>query len=245
MKSTAYALGLLLTLTSAALSHADDRPAPRTIAVEGVGEVRVAPDEVVLNFAVSTFEKNVSASKEQNDSTTKRILSVAAAGGIKTEDVQTAELRIKVRFEKNNHGQDDFGHVAGYEMTRGVTLHLRDISKFESLLQSLVSAGVNYFSGIEFRSSELRKHRDAARDMAIVAAREKAARMAATLNEKIGRPLKIEEQSNSSWFGANSFGNQSIRYDDASNSGGESGSSFSAGRMAITARIAVVFELLN
>lgn len=238
-------VAFLMTILLSSRALAEDRPVPRTIAVEGVGEVRVVPDEVVLNFAVSTFEKSVSASKDQNDIRIKRILSVATAGGIKTEDVQTDELRIQVRFERNDQGQDDYSRIAGYEMMRGVTLYLRDISKFESLLQSLVGAGVNAFSGIEFRSSELRKHRGAAREMAIVAARDKAARLAAALNEKIGRPLTIEEKNNSSWFRANRFANQSIRYEEPGDAGGDSETTFAAGRMAVTARVSVVFELVN
>lgn len=202
----------------------------------------MAPDEVILNFAVTTFAKEVDTAKSQNDDKIKKLLTVPSSVGIKQEDIQTDELRIQVRFGKDDRGNDVYTRIAGYEMTRGVTLHLRDISKFEPLLQSLVEAGVNHFGGIEFRSSQLRKHRDEARDLAIKAAREKAAKLAGALDQKVGRPLKIEEKSGTAWSGSNRA--QVARDYD---SGGETDddSTFAPGRMAITARVSVVFELLD
>jgi Protein of unknown function (DUF541) len=48
--------------------------------------------------------------------------------------------------------------------------------------------------GIEFRTCGLRKHRDAARGLAIQAAREKAIALAGELGQEVGRPIDIREE---------------------------------------------------
>jgi uncharacterized protein YggE len=77
---------------------------------------------------------------------------------------------------------------AQHSVTRRIAVILHDLSKFESLLSGVLQAGVNYVHNIEFRNTELRKHRARARSMAILAAREKAVALAKDLGQKVGRP---------------------------------------------------------
>jgi len=70
---------------------------------------------------------------------------------------------------------------------------LRDVSKFEPLLTSLLKSGATHIYGIRFRTTELRKHRDQVRTMAVTAAQEKAADMAKTLGRTVGKPIKVIE----------------------------------------------------
>ena len=69
------------------------------------------------------------------------------------------------------------------------------------MLAGALKSGVNHVMGIEFRATELRKHRDAARQQAIRAAKEKAVALAAELDAKVGKPQNIHEQTSGGWWG--------------------------------------------
>ena len=66
------------------------------------------------------------------------------------------------------------------------------MKSFESTLAGLLNGGVNKVHGMELRTSELRKHRDTARAMAVRAAREKADALAAELGVKRGKVYTID-----------------------------------------------------
>ena len=230
----------LLAIATSGPSYAEEKTPPRTISVSGTGEVRVEPDEVVLSFGVQTYDKEVRSAKAANDKEVQQILKFISDFGVKPEDTQTGELNIQPQYV---HNAGQIAKIDGYTLYRGITVHLRDVKKFESLLAGLVESGVNQFGGIDFRSSELQKHRDAAREMALKAAREKATNMAAVLEQKIGAPLSIAERS--SWYGGPRPLNMSNRMQEMSVAGGEGdgGETFAPGRIVIKATVDVSFEL--
>lgn len=239
-RAIALTVYMLTIAAPAALAQQPAQPPTPTIRVSGVGEVRVAPDEVVLSFGAATFGKDVKEAKTANDARIKALLAVATKLEIKPEDTQTSEIRISVRYERTADGHIAYDRVAGYDMSRGITLVLRDMKNFEALLSALVEAGVNQFDGIQFRSSELRKHRDAAREIALKAAAEKATNMAAVLGRKAGSAITIEENSDSYFAPQWANAAQNVRMDGTGSAGGEA---FAEGQIAITASVSVVFRL--
>ena len=128
---------------------------------------------------------------------------------------------------------------------------LKDISKFEPLLSSVLEAGVNYIHGVDFRTTELRTYRDQARAMAIQAAREKAIALAKELGEEIGRPHRIDEQQTGwwSWYGGGWWGRgggmagaQNVMLQNVGgSSGGES--TIAPGQITVNAKVTTSFEL--
>jgi uncharacterized protein YggE len=135
-----------------------------------------------------------------------------------------------------------------YSCRKTVVITLREPKKLDQLVEALVGAGSDSLQGIEFRTSDLRKHRDEARRLALVAAREKAIAMAGTLDQKIGRPQSISE--NFSTWEPWSYGGRNMRMmaqNVMQESGGsgtsESASSTALGRIRVRATVGVVFEL--
>jgi uncharacterized protein YggE len=79
-----------------------------------------------------------------------------------------------------------------YVVRKSIAIKLTKISSFDAIMTGLVTNGVNHVQGVDFRTTELRKHKDKAREMAIHAAKEKAEAMAAALGMKVGKPLHID-----------------------------------------------------
>ncbi len=96
-------------------------------------------------------------------------------------------------------------------------------------------------NGPTFRTTELRKHKDAARKKAVVAAREKAELLAQELGQSIGKAIIIEEVSANRWGGnQNAYANTSMDQ----TSGGESEEvGFAPGQLEIKATVQVSFVL--
>jgi uncharacterized protein YggE len=126
----------------------------------------------------------------------------------------------------------------------------KDISRFEDLLTKALEAEVNYVHGIQFRTTELRKHRDEARSLAIKAAKEKAVSLAKELEQSIGAPHSIHENASGWWSGYNAWWGgrwgpamaQNVSQ-DAGGGASSQGGSLAVGQITVNARVTVSFFL--
>jgi uncharacterized protein YggE len=236
---------VLVALTSVACSSEPDKK--RTVNVAGDADVLVKPDIVTLTLGIETSSPVLLTAKTQNDANTSRVLDAAVAAGVPRDQLKTDYLRIEPRYY--DYPRRDF---LGYFVQRNVVVELRDVSRFEELLSSVLEAGANYVHGIDFRTSELRKHRDRARSLAIKAASEKATALASDLGQTVGQPLDINEASNwwqssySSSWGSGSYSNvaQNAQVQMSSpGSAADSDSALEPGKIRINARVQVTFEL--
>jgi uncharacterized protein YggE len=241
------ALVLILVLSAWTGQGQTTSSTPRRITVSGEAEVRVVPDEVILSLGVETWDKDMEKAKRQNDEIIAAVLALAADYGIPPEHVQTDYVGIEPRYRNGYYEPSDF---IGFFVHKTVVITLRDLSQFEGLLADALEAGVNYVHGIEFRTTELRQHRDEARALAIRAAKEKAEALAGELDQKIGDPLDIQEVQNGWWSGYNAWwgsrwGN-GMSQNVIQEVGGVSvlaDSSVAPGQINVNARVSVTFEL--
>ncbi len=219
---------------------------PNTISTSGDAEVRVVPDEVVLNMGVETADRSLRAAKSANDVAIQHALDVAAHHGIPTKSVQTDFISIEPRYRRD----EVTGTLLGYVVRKSLTIRLSDISKFEELFTDLLDAGVNVVHGIEFRTTELRKYRDQARALAIKAAREKAEALAATAGHAAGSTLSITENGGgwfspySSWWGR-SYGYAMQNVVQSDGAAGTTEATLAPGQITVTAHVGLTVALAN
>ena len=196
-------VAVLVTLTlSAWTSSQEEDQEVGSISVTGDAEIRVVPDEVILTLGIQTWDKDMAKAKRQNDEIVARVLALTNDYGIEPQHVQTDYVSIDPRYRNGYYEESDF---IGYFVRKTIVITLRDLTQFEDLLTDSLDAGVNFVHGIEFRTTELRKHRDEARSLAIQAAREKAGDMAADLGYTVGDPQSVAEVYSNWWSGYNSW----------------------------------------
>ena len=246
------ALVLILALSAwteqgQASSSAAVSSTPGRITVSGEAEVRVVPDEVVLSLGVETWNKDMTIATAENDRIVNAVLALAAEYDIPPEHVQTDYISIEPRYRNGYYEERDF---IGYFVHKTIVFTLRDLSQFEGLLADALEAGVNYVHGIEFRTTELRQHRDEARALAIRAAKEKAEALAGELDQKIGNPLDVQEVQSGWWSGYNAWWGSrwggGMSQNVIQEVGGVSvlaDSSVAPGQINVNARVSVTFEL--
>lgn len=239
------ALTLLIMLTAPYVAANTDND-PRRITVNGHAQIRVVPDEVVVSLGVETVDVELSHAKSSNDSRMVAVIAAAEKLGIAREHIATEYVGVEPVYRYD----DGKRHFLHYRVRKTTVITLRDVDKFEALLSSALEAGANYVHSIDFRTTKLREHRDRARALAIVAAKEKAEALATELEESVDRVHTIREgyapawSSYGSWWGRSGGGRMSQNVVQNVGSGSESDAGpTTPGQIAIDASVTVTFQL--
>jgi uncharacterized protein len=221
-------------------------PSPQrsTITVQGEALVYVQPDKVLITCGVETIDVDVKLSKKKNNDLIASAFAILKEQAIPPTDVQTDYLTLEPKYvDQYPKSEPKF---LGYVSRNTFVVTIRDITKLEPVLSSLLVAGINRIQGIEFQTSELKVHRERAREMALLAAKEKAQKMAATLESKIGRPLQITENASAAgWpgYGRANAMSQNAAVDLPSNEPVES-ETVALGKLPVKASVSITFQLL-
>ncbi|MEO0557274.1 MAG: SIMPL domain-containing protein [Bacteroidota bacterium] len=213
----------------------------RTISVSGEAEILVIPDEVILQLEVETRDADLRTATDSNQATIDAVAAVAMRYGVPAQRIQTE--RIDLRPEYSSRRREDGVSVqvlVEYRASRAINVTLRDLDVFDDLMRDAIGAGVNRINGVEYRTTDLRNHRDNARMQAIDAAREKAEALAGRLGQTLGQPLTISEAGFASTFGRVAYSQNVISEAPAG-----AGVSTSPGQISIRANVSVVFELAD
>jgi uncharacterized protein len=230
----AFALLALMLPLAAPAQEAGGR---RLITVTGEAEMRVVPDEVFFDISVQTFHRDLKTAKAQTDARLKNLLELTRRYGVAPNDVQTDYVKVEPRYR----GGSDARQLLGFSVRKDLVFTLREVARAEAMLSEVIESGVTRINDIDFRTSELRKHRDQARSLAIRAAQEKATALTKELGQRIGKAYSIEEvvpaaqPGSSNNFVLNSSGSSG----DAEDASG----TLALGQIRVSARVVVRFEL--
>jgi len=227
-------------------AQVDERP---KITVNGEAVVNVKPDKIVLSFGIETRDADIMVAKQENNDILKKAVAAIKESGIPEKEIQTDHLSIEPRY-RDNYNQDDF---LGYFVRNTFVVTLSETGKVEELVTKVLQSGVNYIHGVDFQTTEFKKYREQARELALKAAMEKAAKMAAVLGQSIGSPIQINEHySGSPWGYYSSWSGLGYGRDRGMNQNamqnvqggpGEISDTIALGKISIRANVAVTFEL--
>ncbi len=242
MKNILLVFAIALSASSVYGQNSPDRP---LITVSGQAELRVPPDEVVFTLEVESVDKDVLAAKKKTDESVKEVFSLARDNKVNADDVQTSYISVEPKY---NTDEFEYGTTPrgvkrvflGYAVSKTIAIRLKDISRFDPLLSDVLKAGVTKVSNVEFRNSQIRKHRDQARSMAIKAAQEKASLLAREIGQTIGPAYSITEGVVGGYSSSNITQNAtSVISGDLS----ASDSAIAPGLISVTAQVTVSFRL--
>ena len=239
MRAAAAAALLLLLLPAAApAARAQEKPEPNHVAVSGHAEVKIRPDEVVFDVTIQNFSKELRQAKALTDEKIRGLTELVKRHGVAESDTQTDYVKLEPRFK----GNDDTRSFLGYWVRKDLVFTLRDVTRAEALLSALMDFGLWRINSITFQTSQLRKFRDQARDLAMKAAQEKAAALAAAVGQRIGRAYTIREDFDQPRGAAqNVMSNYTARVER--DSGDSSDGTLAIGTISVSATVSVKFEL--
>ena len=241
MRWNLKALGLACCLSLSLAPReatAQQKTEPRSITVTGEAEIRTTPDEVEISVSFETLAKSLAEAKSQHDGLIRRALEVARGAGVDPKDIKTSSLNMGPKYEEIK----DKERLVGFEVSQSMDVRLRDLSKYEDLMTKLLGTGVNKVRGIEFRTSEAQRLRREAQVSAVHAAREKAEAVAKELGQQLGKPLNVQEVTESGWNAAQTA-NLYIPRKGLSSFEPTGGATVAPGELVVRAKFAVSFEL--
>jgi uncharacterized protein YggE len=210
------------------LASADER----RIAVDGHGELTVEPDIATVEMGIFVFDKDLLKAKREADGKIAAVLAAFRDLNVKSEDVQTSQMHVKPRYED----RDNNWVLRGYEITRSITVTVRQLPQLNDVLNRAIEAGANRLEDIKLSTSKEQELKDQALTLAIENAKRRADRLAQGFGAKVGKVVMIEAQRG---------GDGDIRYNRLFAPGFGEEATYQPGRIQIESEVSVVLELVD
>ncbi|HEX2993454.1 MAG TPA: SIMPL domain-containing protein [Anaerolineales bacterium] len=229
----------------------------RSINVTGTAVVNVVPDRALIQLGVQSNGRTPKEVQARNTAMISRVVKALKGMGVEARDISTDRYVIQPLYE-----DWDSLRIKGYRIFNVISITMRDVDKTSEAIAAAFQAGANQVVNVEFYTSDLRKYRDQAREMAMTAAREKAGDLAKAAGSETGCVLNINENSWSYFNGWSGWGwwynggntqnvwtQNAVQSVPAGNSASGDGTSsngdspVNAGQISIRAEVSATFSL--
>ena len=179
---------LILSVLFISMSYGQEVKQVPQINVSGEGKVKVIPDQATIAVTVETKGNNAKDVKKQNDEKIDAVLKFIKKMNLAPADYKTQRVSLNPQYdyEKKKHS---------YNATQTIEILLRDLSKYDELMEGLVDQGINRIDNVTFQSSKLAQYQSEARKLAMKDAKLKAEDYVSVLGQKVGRAMTISDNS--------------------------------------------------
>ena len=183
---------LFLIVLFVTISYAQEIKQVPQISVTGEGKVKVVPDQASISISLETKGTNAGDVKKENDKKIDAILKFIKKSNIAKEDFQTQRVSLNPNYdyEKKKHN---------YVATQTIQILLKDLSKYDELMEGIVEQGINRIDNVTFQSSKLAQYQSEARKLAMKEAKLKAEDYVSVLGQKVGRAMTISDTSQANY----------------------------------------------
>ena len=203
-----------------------------TVEVVGEGIVYATPDMVNISISIEKEGLDLKNLRQKNGEAVAQVLQLLSKE-LPMENFQTSYVSLY---------KDDYNKLNKYRVVQNINIKLEDISKYDNLMNAIFDAGVNRIDGISFGVKNKEKLLQEARVAAIDDARKKALLYAVSLDQNIGKAIKIKEVN--SHFNDIQPVERMSKMSLGSPANG-SDNTLAVGKIAIEAQVNVAFELLK
>ena len=227
---------LIIALTFfMAISQISAQEMKPMITVTGEGKVKVAPDQVRISVSVQSKGSKAADVKKENDKKVDAVLKYIKKMGIAKEDFQTTRVSLNDQYDydKKKHN---------YIAVQSIQVLIKDLSKYDELMEGLVDSGINEIGNIDFQSSKLEFHKSEARKLAIQNAKLKAQDYVGALGQKMGEAYTIVDNSQDNYGPQPRYEMMALKMADSAFGGNET---LAIGEIDVTANVSVSFILVN
>ena len=203
-----------------------------TVEVVGEGIVYATPDMVNISISIEKEGLDLKNLRQKNGEAVAQVLQLLSKE-LPMENFQTSYVSLY---------KDDYNKLNKYRVVQNINIKLEGISKYDNLMNAIFDAGVNRIDGISFGVKNKEKLLQEARVAAIDDARKKALLYAVSLEQNIGKAIKIKEVN--SHFNDIQPVERMSKMSLGSPANGND-NTLAVGKIAIEAQVNVAFELLK
>lgn len=191
MKKLVFLVLALVSLNSYAQNTAQ-QPNRKTIAVTGIAEMEVVPDEIYVSITLQEY-------KDNGNKVIVETLEKALREVLNTMKIDVKNLSIEGSYGYRNyvpkkHKQKEFFLSKTYQ------LKMSELSKYNELIDRLDDEGISQVYISRTHHSKMEEFKKQMKINAIKAAKEKATYLLLAINEQLGEALEVNEQANNEYF---------------------------------------------
>jgi len=220
------------TLGNSKVSVADttDMDQENTVTVNGMGEIKVAPDMATVNIGLKTEDPDADAAQTANADLMSKIVAALKGEGIAETDIKTAQYNLY----KTSDYVEGKERKEYYVASNTVNVIVRDIDKVGEIIDVASANGANSINNIAFSISDDSAYYQEALKLAMTNAKGKANAIMGTFGETATVPVTVVEASN----GGSIVYNESMVRDFATNSS----TPIESGELTISANVTVTYN---
>lgn len=225
MKKVLFALALFASASVFAQS---------SITVTGSATRFVDSDEMIIRTGIYEEGEDLD---ELYKSVQERMSNIIDKFGKDTSfcEIQTELIRI-VPDRRYVQNRDEGKRI--YMVQQDISFRLREMEKYDEVVLELMKLGVNQLNDVQFVSTKANDLKEEVRTDALLVAKEKAEKMAATLGMKVMGPTDIQE-TGAPYVGYNS---NTIQYDAVMVR--DKGPSIAPAKASVSAKVKVTFKII-
>lgn len=230
---TVTAIAAYSTLAKAAPVVQTTAPTfPRTLSINGHGEVTLTPDIAYIYVGVHTEMEAAADAVAENNDQAQTVIDALRAAGIAAEDISTSNFSLWFSQNYDLNGQPTDGK---YVVDNTVYITVRDLDALGDILDTAIGAGANSVNGISFDVSDKEAALAEAREKAVADARAQAGELAELAGVDLG-----EIQSISMYGGV-----PTPYYGGGARAAEEAAASvpITPGQFVVTVDVSIVFEI--
>ncbi len=212
-------------------------PAPtqeHTVTVSSDGKVTVSPDTARIQASVVTDGQTADEVQQKNTEIMNKVIEYVKSVGVDARDIKTTSYNLYPKYDYINGRQVP----AGFSLTQGAEIKVRDLKKAGELITGVVARGANQVQGVEFFVDDPDKFRMEARRQAFDKAKAKAKELAKLAGVRLGDVVTFSESYS---------GQPPVYFEKAYSSlgigGGGAAPDVQSGSQEITISVSVVFEI--
>lgn len=214
-----------------------------TLEVTAEARISKAPDIAYITAGVTEERASASDAMTAQAAAMNGVFSALGTAGIAGKDIQTSGLSLYPRYDYIEVAQRDGSvrgeqRLGGYVAANTLTARVRSLGTLGAVIDNLVRAGGNTISGVSFAIEDDQQVRNEARAQAMQEAIARAGLYAGASGLRVARIVSIREG-----------GEQALqpvmvaRAGTAMDAGAPT--PVAGGELGVTARVSVLFELVN
>ncbi|MGH8273920.1 MAG: SIMPL domain-containing protein [Gammaproteobacteria bacterium] len=174
-------------LAAAPVVMAANTCTPHSVSVTGSGKAQATPGLYVFHIGISHRNTNVRAANDAVDKSAASAVKAARQAGLADKDIQSTNVSISPVYDSKAKP----GEPQVFEVTRDITLTLRNPKHYAALVEGLIKAGVNRITNIEARPADAQAMADEALGKAVSDAKHNAQLIAQKLGVKLGPAIEV------------------------------------------------------
>lgn len=210
------------------------------ITVTGTVSREVTPDEMTIQFTISSLEDEVMDAYNETERKTNEVLAYVQTLGDDLCEAQTQYIRINENWQWNR--QREVRELLGFNAVQSISISLKNFDLYPTVMTKLIELGVEDINNVRFNYTKAQELRNEMRAEAIEVAKAKGQEVADALGVVLGIPLMFTEQTPNSYFWEPMNYSSNVMYREAD--AGSSGPGIAPGTQTVEIAVVVRFAIL-